>query len=194
MTAADVGRVGLDAPAVKAYALLDKLLQFDKENAQRTHVHDAQADYYESGTWLSETEKDDIARREKARLDAKKNANGSRKINIRFDIAGRRVVDCVSEDEEEQEEEQEEGGSARPAWMLDEAEAEEAQGTKGPQKSNGAQGAQGSYATATSSEELAQEQLAAVAFSVYDNLQLEQTRGKAGDIYRTLKKKWDQEA
>jgi hypothetical protein len=35
-----------------AYRQKDKLLMFDKEHAKRTHVHDAQADYYETGRYV----------------------------------------------------------------------------------------------------------------------------------------------
>lgn len=49
----EVSISGFDQSTKKAYKLKDKLLQFDKENAKRTQVHDAQADYYENSTWLS---------------------------------------------------------------------------------------------------------------------------------------------
>ena len=63
MTASDALDMGYDEATVNAYRMLDKLLQFDRENAQRTHVHDAQEDHYETGTWLTEEEKEDIDRR-----------------------------------------------------------------------------------------------------------------------------------
>ena len=74
---------------MKAYQLKDKLLIFDKENAKRTHVHDSQADYYETSTWLTEDEIKEID--EKERLRFEKNKPTNRKIRIAYDIAGRLV-------------------------------------------------------------------------------------------------------
>eukprot|EP01035_Chromulina_nebulosa_P030048 gene30048-39907_t len=49
-----------DSATVRAYSQKDKLLLFDREHAKRTHVHDAQADYYESSAWLTAEEKKQI--------------------------------------------------------------------------------------------------------------------------------------
>ena len=60
---------------------------FDREHVKRTHVHDAQADYYESSTWLSEEEKLSIDEKMKSNRDSKQPSN--RKYKMTFDIAGR---------------------------------------------------------------------------------------------------------
>lgn len=71
---------------IKAYQLKDRLLVFDKEHAKRTHVHDAQADYYESSTWLTEEEKKAIDEKEKRR---EKYLPSNRRIRVAYDIASR---------------------------------------------------------------------------------------------------------
>ena len=63
------------AGVMRAYEVKDRLLQFDSENATRTHVHDAQNDYYESSTWLTEEEKAAIDRKRKKATEAKKPSN-----------------------------------------------------------------------------------------------------------------------
>jgi hypothetical protein len=45
------------------------LIRFDKENAKRTQVYDAQTDYYESSNWLSEEEKKTMDAKEIDRKD-----------------------------------------------------------------------------------------------------------------------------
>jgi len=88
----------LDEDTLKAYRQKDKLLMFDKEHAKRTHVHDAQADYYETGTWLSEEEKSEMDKREQHRRDGRKPLN--RKFKMAFDMAGRRIIEEIEEDGE----------------------------------------------------------------------------------------------
>ena len=182
ITADDAVSAGYDESTVKAYKMLDKLLQFDKENAQRTHVHDAQADYYESGTWLSEEEKASIDKREKLRLEAK-NKRSQRKINIHFDIAGRRVVDYSAEEEDVLFEDAAAQGSCkpcsgaldndggRPSWMEDDAVVS---------------GSVGNTATGTDQH---YDDIDSAGVPVYENTALERNKGKAGEIYRTMKKK-----
>ena len=46
-----------------------------------------QADYYETGTWLTEEEKKEMDNNERKRREAKKPSN--RKFKMSFDIAGR---------------------------------------------------------------------------------------------------------
>lgn len=183
-TADDALNEGYDASTVKAYKMLDKLLQFDKENAQRTHVHDAQADYYESGTWLSEEEKASIDKRNKLRLEAK-NKRPQRKINIHFDIAGRRVVDYSAEEEDVLFEDVDtmsglisckpctgalDNDGGRPSWMEDDV---------GTSCSLGNSNLAGAH-------DLPDE----YDLPVYENAALEFSKGKAGEIYRTMKKRY----
>ena len=52
-----------------------------------------QADYYETGTWLSEEEKKDMDEAEQRRRDARKPSN--RKFKMTFDMAGRLVLVLV---------------------------------------------------------------------------------------------------
>ncbi len=91
----------------KAYSNKDKLLQFDRENTKRTHVHDAQADYYESTAWLTDEERAKIdAKRQKAR-DTKLPSN--RRYQMSLDIAGRRKIVTKTSLVEEEASEGEEG-------------------------------------------------------------------------------------
>ena len=57
LTADQIASLGADSATIGAYQQKDKLMTFDREHAKRTHVNDAQSDYYESSTWLSEEEK-----------------------------------------------------------------------------------------------------------------------------------------
>lgn len=91
-TAKDLELYELDLPTVTAYTNKDKLLVFDREHAQRTVVRDAQADYYTNSTWLNEEEKETMEEKERKRV-AKRMQRKQRKYTIRFDIAGRKVVE-----------------------------------------------------------------------------------------------------
>lgn len=188
MTSEEAILLGYDESTIKAYKMLDKLLQFDKENAQRTHVHDAQADYYETGTWLTEEEKADIAKREALRQEAKKKKS-QRKINIRFDIAGRRVVDYNEEDADIADSEepsasfqvcsvQLDNDGERPAWMYDDAPL----ATSLSQVDIGAEDS----SLAQKIDDMCED----FDMPVYDNIGLERNRGKAGEVYRSMKKRF----
>jgi hypothetical protein len=205
-----------DASSLKAYKMLHKLLQFDQENAKRTHVHDAQADYYESGTWLTEEEKADIAKREAMRMEAKKRQS-QRRVNIRFDIAGRRVVDFINEEDDglgacaDDFVGCKDVRDARPDWMYEEESALEGTacsvvsggtaagkgtgtGTGNSPTSAGCStgvgfqagslGSSNSDSTGRSNMVSGGEELPA-----YENLALESDRGKAGELYRQMKKR-----
>jgi hypothetical protein len=101
---------------IRAYTNKDRLLQYDQENAQRTHVHDAQADYYESSTWLSAEEKATIDAKRKRARDAKLPSNRRYQMNMALDASGRKVTanTRVVVDEDEDEEEEGEGGGMEP--------------------------------------------------------------------------------
>lgn len=119
---------GLDEATLTAIAHKDKLLRFDRENAKRTHVHDAQADYYTNDSWLTPEE------RQKAREAMEKRAqrhnrsgktvrvryfarftllfswsfwecetlcSGLLVVQIAIDLAGRKIVEVESEEEDE---------------------------------------------------------------------------------------------
>ena len=62
-------------------------------------MNDAQADYYESSTWLSEEEKQSLDDKERQRREASRPSN--RKCKISFDIAGRKVVEEVADDDDD---------------------------------------------------------------------------------------------
>lgn len=74
-----------------AYKQKDKLLTFDKENAKRTKVNDAQGDYYETSTWLTAEEKAQIDEKERRRLEKYKRSGKG--VRVAFDIAGRKIVE-----------------------------------------------------------------------------------------------------
>eukprot|EP00981_Chlorochromonas_danica_P007164 scaffold1593_cov170-Ochromonas_danica.AAC.9 len=86
-----------------AYANNERLLTFDQEHTKRTVVRDAQGDYYANTTWLNEEEKKEMEDKENKRI-AKRTKEKERKYTIRFDIAGRKIVEAVDSEEEEEEE------------------------------------------------------------------------------------------
>jgi hypothetical protein len=94
---------------IKAYTAKDRLLTFDKQHTRRTHVFDAQADYYESSAWLSPEEKARIDAITLKRRTSKKPSN--RKYQVTIDIAGRKVY--TEDDEQLQQEEQEKQDNQR---------------------------------------------------------------------------------
>lgn len=94
----------LDESTIKAYRQKDTLLQYDKEHAKRTVVHDAQADYYVSSAWLTEDERKELELKERQRLEMKKLARRHKKINIRFDVAGRKIVEANPYEEQPDDE------------------------------------------------------------------------------------------
>lgn len=83
----------------KAYQMKDKLLSFDKENAKRTHVHDAQGDYYSADIWLSEEEKKAIDEKQRKKRESRRPMN--RKYSVRFDFAGRKQIIVENENDTE---------------------------------------------------------------------------------------------
>lgn len=104
----------------KAYAVKDRLLQFDRENARRTHVHDAQADYYESSTWLSPEEKAAIDAKRKRARNAK--LPSQRRYIMKLNENGKKITaNTIVLTKEEEEEGEDENFNAPP-----EAEALEA--------------------------------------------------------------------
>lgn len=118
MTATQAENIGETDSGVRAYKLKDKLMQFDKENAKRTKVRDAQADYYEATAWLSKEEEEKAKAKDARRRE--KNNKRSNKVNITFDVAGRKRVEIVKSsgesgegsdqsDEEEWVDEEEDG-------------------------------------------------------------------------------------
>lgn len=177
MTATDAVSAGFDEATVKAYMQKDKLMQFDKENAQRTQVHDAQADYYESGTWLTEEEKKAIATKEQLKREAA-NSTRNKKFNIcLYNTKGNlvkvhdleqeectNVVSCtlVSGDYPDSLLDYD-----KPEWMDDDVKNDKTQGTE----------SQDDFENQT------------VTLS-YENTALQLNRGKAGDIYRSMKKRY----
>src|SRR5690606_20106703 len=81
----DALEAGFGGATLMAIAHKDKLLQFDRENTKRTHVHDAQADYYVNDSWMTPEE------RQKAREAMEKRErrhNKARKsVRVRFILA-----------------------------------------------------------------------------------------------------------
>lgn len=165
LTANDLQRQGhADESTIAAYTLKDTLLQYDKEHAKRTVVHDAQADYYVSGAWLSEEERKALELKEKKRLEAKKRSNHQHRVNIRFDIAGKKIVEYKGEEEEEEAEKphDEDQGFVICKPGLDELDTE--------------------YAFVEGEEQPPQH--------IYENSELEYGSSKAAEIYRHMKKRY----
>lgn len=170
-----------DPRTMKAYQLVQKLLVFDKENTIRTSVHDAQGDYYESSgsMWLTEDEKKEIMRREALRKEKSKRVQ-ERRIDIRFDLEGRRVVNCTVDDNDAYDP----YSPLRPATDDD--------------NDGGLYSTMKSFppsSTRISSTEISIHGDANVDAFVtsnlpaYENTELELDRNKAGDVYRYMKRR-----
>mmetsp|Transcript_13647 Transcript_13647/g.18668 ORF Transcript_13647/g.18668 Transcript_13647/m.18668 type:complete len:199 (+) Transcript_13647:35-631(+) len=101
MTAEQAALANLDASTVKAYAQKDKLLLFDREHAKRTHVHDAQADYYDSSAWLTPEEKQLIDDKLRKRKEARERRPATKRIT--FDLAGRKITEYIGDEDVEKE-------------------------------------------------------------------------------------------
>jgi len=95
MTADMAALAKLDALTVKAYAQKDKLLLFDREHAKRTHVHDAQADYYDSSAWLTPEEKQLIDDKLRKKKEARERRPTTK--HITFDLAGRKITEYIGD-------------------------------------------------------------------------------------------------
>jgi hypothetical protein len=98
----------------KAYELKDRLLVYDREYAQRTVVYDAQGDYYNhaGAQWLSEEEKKRLIAKEERRMERNKNntrGKGAHRVNINFDVMGRRIVEVNDPELDDDEDEDEDG-------------------------------------------------------------------------------------
>eukprot|EP00301_Raphidiophrys_heterophryoidea_P023940 c7620_g1_i1.p1 GENE.c7620_g1_i1~~c7620_g1_i1.p1 ORF type:complete len:540 (+),score=142.31 c7620_g1_i1:127-1620(+) len=80
-----------------AINLKDKMLQYQRESAQRTAVFDDQADWFasDSNRWLSEEERKQLKTVEEEMLRQREErlSRSSRKIKVTFDLAGRRVIE-----------------------------------------------------------------------------------------------------
>lgn len=76
----------------KAVEHKNKLLEFDKTSARRTHVIDDEADYFSTNSkWLSTEEK---AKLEKKEGELREKRHGSRRnMKVTLDFAGRKVVE-----------------------------------------------------------------------------------------------------
>jgi hypothetical protein len=196
MSEQDITDAGADASTIKAYKQKDKLLIFDKENAKRTHVHDAQADYYESSTWLTEEEKRVIDEKEKKRRENKNKIFANRKINISFDISGRQVIEYSvggNEDPEEEIKRQkekderyanviQEDNSMVPSSLLPYNVAPSAAQALPEGKSSLT-----STSTTLSRSSSGAEVRPVIVYD--DNRELEHNAGRAGEVYRFMKKR-----
>jgi activating signal cointegrator 1 len=73
------------------FCMQDTLLVYDREHAKRTQVHDAQADYYESATWLTSEEKARIDEKERLRRKTMGRRPGS-DMQVAINLRGGRYV------------------------------------------------------------------------------------------------------
>jgi hypothetical protein len=155
-----------DETTVKAYKQKDTLLQYDKEHAKRTIVRDAQADYYVSSAWLTDEERKEMELKERQRLEMKKHARRNKKINIRFDIAGRKIVEAHPYDE--QEEDSSEITVCRPE--LDEVDI-------GSCNNVGTSG-------------ITEDEISFDVSPVFENCELMMRTSKAAEVYRHMRKRY----
>jgi hypothetical protein len=172
------------------------LLVYDREYAQRTVVYDAQGDYYNhaGAQWLSEEEKTRLIAKEERRMERnKKNTRGkgAHRVNINFDVMGRRIVEVNDPelDDDEDEDEYEEDGIDIPrtkrenqekvrervcAAILDERDDHQEEGSHATGKGDNHHQQQHEEEGSRSISEVASNDLA------YKN-------SKAGEVYRQLK-------
>ena len=170
-----------DPRKMKAYQLVQKLLVFDKENTIRTSVHDAQGDYYESSgsMWLTEDEKKEIMRREALRKEKSKRVQ-DRRIDIRFDLEGRRVVNCTVDDIDAYDP----YSPPSPAVAADYDDGLYSTLKAFPPSS----GMTSSMETSIHGDANV-DASAASNLPAYENTELELDRNKAGDVYRYMKRR-----
>jgi len=71
----------------------DRLLAYERQHAQRTHIYDDQEDFYDADTWLSPEERK--CRKEKALKAKQEAAVAKRQIRVTIDLAGRAVHSAV---------------------------------------------------------------------------------------------------
>ena len=160
----DKGKYSTDQLS-KAYFQKDRLLQYDREHAKRTHVHDAQEDYYETTTWLDEKDKKRIDKKQEQKKRAALPSN--RKYKMTIDLAGRRVMsevntepDFDSEEEEEEEEEEEKmEGERKPKVNISLEKEKDKEGTSDVKSTN----------------------------NTFENASLVKNGNKIGDVYRLLR-------
>ncbi|GLJ50084.1 hypothetical protein SUGI_1065250 [Cryptomeria japonica] len=76
----------------KAEAFKNRLVEYDRNSAERTSVIDDQSDYYEyeGNTWISEEEKK-LLQKKQEEIEEAKQANRN-KVVVTFDLVGRKVV------------------------------------------------------------------------------------------------------
>jgi len=164
-----------DLRTFKAYQLIQKLLLFDKENTIRTSVHDAQGDYYESSgsMWLTEDEKKEIMRREALRKEKSKRVQ-DRRIDIRFDLEGRRVVNCTVDDND----------------TYDLYSPPPATDSYYPAMTSFPPSSEATFSMdASSRDDVIINASSASNLPAYENTELELDRNKAGDVYRYMKRR-----
>jgi hypothetical protein len=82
----------------KAYELRDRLTTYDTEHIKRTKIIDSQSDYYSSTGWLTEEEKEELEKKERARRERLKNIGRARGIKVEVDMFGRVVLKDVKDD------------------------------------------------------------------------------------------------
>ena len=99
MTAEMAAAANFDSASVRAYTQKDKLLLFDREHAKRTHVHDAQADYYESSAWLTAEEKKQIDDKLRRKKELRERRPATKRITL--DLAGRKIVEYIRDNDDE---------------------------------------------------------------------------------------------
>ncbi|KAK0175370.1 hypothetical protein PV327_009124 [Microctonus hyperodae] len=71
----------------------DKLLEYDRDSAKRTHVIDDECDYYQSSdsVWLSENERKEIQKHEEQVRNEKYGSRLTKKVTL--DIYGRQIIE-----------------------------------------------------------------------------------------------------
>ncbi|KAG1658746.1 hypothetical protein FOA52_000859 [Chlamydomonas sp. UWO 241] len=83
---------GEDAATAAARAFKDRLVEYDRNAAQRTTVIDDQNDYFEidSNAWLSDQERAEMRQRKKMEDEAEAAKKG--RLTVTIDLVGRRVI------------------------------------------------------------------------------------------------------
>ncbi|KAG7669904.1 hypothetical protein KSW81_008048 [Nannochloris sp. 'desiccata'] len=84
--------ISLERSREEAEALRDRLVEFDRQAAQRTTVIDDQSDYFaiDSNAWLSDEERAELKRRQ-AEAEAAAEA-AKKRMTVTVDLLGRRVI------------------------------------------------------------------------------------------------------
>ena len=188
ITGDEAEAAGYGQDTVHAYRQKDKLMVFDKEHAKRTKVFDAQADYYESSTWLTEEEKEELKARDKKRREKYRPTKKRSKLTL--DLVKRRVMEASSSSDELDVGEDDDGDDSMSKRVCDGGSGGDRVHFMGASSTLSAEegSSDRTYGIRGKSKHHSQHHRSGYIHEEVDieNLKLSEENSKAGNIYRSL--------